>query len=159
MSRAPSIVVVVVGALSMLGLVTQQTWLRGLGLLTAASPAPLVFSAFRSVETFAASFAVELERQDGSTAHLAVTPALYDELDGPYNRRNTYGAAISYGPALTEERERAMVDGVLRHGLCHTGPLARRFGETTPLRRATVVVTTLTPSAPGEWRRTVECAP
>ena len=125
--------------------------------MSAASPLPLVFSQFRGIETFAAEFEATLVRHDGSRRHEEITPAMYAQLGGAYNRRNTYGAVISYGPGFESPEELAMLDSVLRFGLCTGGPLATRFGETDPLRSAMISVTTLTRGSPSRWSYTVDC--
>jgi hypothetical protein len=124
-----SYVLVGIGLLQAVGWATGFSALRGIGQMSAASPLPFVFSSFRGVETFAAEFEVELERDDGTKARFVITPQLYSKLDGPYNRRNTYGAVLSYGPALDAPSERRLVESVLRYGLCNGGPLAWEFGE------------------------------
>ncbi len=131
---------VLLGLLQPLGWATGLTSLRGLGALSTASPLPFVFSSFRGLETFAADFEIELVRSSGERVHYAVTPELYAKLDGPYNRRNTYGAVLSYGPALDLPEERALVLRVLTYGLCNGGPLAERFGEAEPVEAARVSV-------------------
>jgi hypothetical protein len=131
---------VLLGLLQPIGWVTGLSSLRGMGALSAASPLPFVFSSFRGLETFAADFEIELVRPDGQRVQYAVTPALYEKLDGPYNRRNTYGAVLSYGPALDAPEERALVLRVLEYGLCKGGPLAQRFGEMEPVKGAHVTV-------------------
>jgi hypothetical protein len=135
-----SYALVFVGLLQAVGWAIGWDGLRGIGAVTAASPLPFVFSSFRNVETFAAEFEIELTREGGGVVRHIVTPKLYAELDGPYNRRNTYGAVLAYGPALTSPQEQALVDSVLRYGLCGRGPLARRFGETEAIVRVVVEV-------------------
>lgn len=133
-------VLAMVGGFQLLGLATGSSTLRGLGHLSAASPLPLVFSHFRGRETFAADFEVRLERTDGTTRSVAITPELYAKLDGPYNRRNVYGAVFAYGPALDRPDERALVRQIVHHGFCDPGPVARRFGETQAPAAVTLVV-------------------
>ncbi len=122
-----------VGLVQAVGWATGFSALRGIGQMSAASPLPFVFSSFRGVETFAADFEIELERVDGTRVRFVITPELYSKLDGPYNRRNTYGAVLSYGPALNAPAERQLVESVLRYGLCNSGPLAWQFGEPDPV--------------------------
>jgi hypothetical protein len=132
--------------------------LRGVGLMSVASPLPFVFSSFRRVETFAAVFEVELERADATRVRYEITPELYSRLDGPYNRRNTYGAVFSYGPALTEPGERHLVESVLRYGLCQGGPLARRFGETAPVVKVRAEVRSKTRGGAEPFRLELACS-
>jgi hypothetical protein len=146
------------GLLQALGFAVGSATLRGLGAMTAASPLPFVFSSFRNVETFAADFEIELTRANGERVRHLVTPELYAKLDGPYNRRNTYGAVLSYGPALDAPNERELVDSVLRYGLCGRGPLAQRFGEVVPIRRIFVEVRSKTRTKPAPFRREIACS-
>ncbi len=158
-SRAAlSYALVGLGLLQALGFAAGSDTVRGLGAMTAASPLPFVFSSFRDVETFAAEFDLELTRQNGDRVRHRITPELYAKLDGPYNRRNTYGAVLSYGPALTAPHERALVDSVLRYGLCGGGPLAERFGEVEPIARILVEVRSKTRTKPAPFRREISCS-
>jgi len=149
---------VALGLLQALGFAVGSDTLRGLGAMTAASPLPFVFSSFRGVETFAADFEIELTRPNGERVRHLLTPELYAKLDGPYNRRNTYGAVLSYGPALDAPHERALVDSVLRFGLCGRGPLAQRFGEVEPIERVLVEVRSKTRTQPAPFRREIACS-
>lgn len=146
------------GLLQALGFALGSDALRGVGAMTAASPLPFVFSSFRGVETFAADFEIELTRKSGDRVRHRITPELYAKLDGPYNRRNTYGAVLSYGPALEAPHERALVDSVLRYGLCGNGPLAQRFGEIEPIVSVTVEVRSKTRTKPAPFRREIACS-
>ena len=146
------------GLLQALGFAVGSAKLRGLAAMTVASPLPFVFSSFRNVETFAADFEIELTRANGERVRYRITPELYAKLDGPYNRRNTYGAVLSYGPALVAPRERALVDAVLRYGLCGRGPLAQRFGEIEPVQRIFVEVRSKTRPQPAPFRRELACS-
>ena len=153
-----SYALVALGLLQALGFAVGSDTVRGLGAMTAASPLPFVFSSFRDVETFAADFELELTRRNGDRVRHRITPELYAKLDGPYNRRNTYGAVLSYGPALQAPHERALVDSVLRYGLCHGGPLAERFGEVEPITSILVEVRSKTRTKPAPFRREIACS-
>ena len=103
--------------------------LRGLAVATTASPAPRVFSAVRGLETYSTRFLIEWTERDGGARSLELTPAVYQRLRGPYNRRNVYGAALAYGPVLvTEPATRPMFDAVLRRSVCGDRPLLREIG-------------------------------
>lgn len=103
--------------------------LKGVGMASMASPLPIVFSDVRGFETFAATFWVTAYFSDGSFRRVEVTPKLYSKLKGPYNRRNVYGAAISYGPRLPED----VWKSILSYGVCREGPLAKLFNETAQI--------------------------
>ena len=153
-----SYLLVGVGLVQAVGWATGSSVLRGLGAMSAASPLPFVFSSFRDYETFATEFEIELVREGGESVRHLVTPELYAKLDGPYNRRNTYGAVFAYGPALDGPDERRIVDDVLRYGLCGQGPVARRFGETAPIQKVRVEVRSKTRNGPPPFRRELECS-
>lgn len=87
--------------------------IKGAAAATAAAPAPRVFGSLRGFETFSQRMAVE-RRAGGGSRIVEIDRALYGRLEGPYNRRNVYGAAISYGPVLAPE----LRDPVLRRALC-----------------------------------------
>ena len=124
MSRG-ALALVVLGLLQMAGDLVGSAPLRGIGAATMASPAPKVFSAVRGYETYSTRFF--LEWRDGAGAPpfaLELSSAIYARLGGPYNRRNIYGAALSYGPVLPP----ALRDPVLRRALCGDRPLLRELG-------------------------------
>jgi hypothetical protein len=98
--------------------------LKGLAVGTAASPAPRVFSSVRGLETYSTRFFVEWTDHDGAAHSLHVTPEVYSRLQGPYNRRNVYGAALAYGPVLPA----GLRDPVMRYALCGDAPLLRELG-------------------------------
>jgi hypothetical protein len=98
--------------------------LKGLGAASMLSPAPKVFSAHRGYETFSTRFFLEYVDVQGARRSLLITPEFYARVEGPYNRRNVYGAALSYGPVLPP----ALRDPVMRHALCGRAPLLRELG-------------------------------
>jgi hypothetical protein len=67
---------------------------------------------------------------------IELTPEVYARMRGPYNRRNVYGAALSYAPVIPPE----LRDPVLRHALCGEAPLLRELGIELADQRAPVVV-------------------
>src|SRR5262249_23441171 len=73
--------------------------IRGIGAATLASPAPKVFSKASnergSIETYSTRFFLFWNDSTGQRHELELTPELYGRLQGPYNRRNVYGAALS----------------------------------------------------------------
>ena len=92
--------------------------LKGLAAATSASPAPKVFSAVRGWETYSSRFYLEWVNGEGEQVSLELTPEIYQRLEGPYVRRNVYGAALAYGPILsTDARTVAMYQAVMRFAL------------------------------------------
>lgn len=153
-----SYALIAIGLLQAIGWATGLDALRGIGAMSAASPLPFVFSSFRGVETFAADFEIELVSESGARTRHVITPALYSKLDGPYNRRNTYGAVLAYGPALDAPDERHWVGSVLSYGLCGQGPLARRFGASEPIVLVNVEVRSKTRGGGPLFRRELSCS-
>jgi hypothetical protein len=103
--------------------------LKGIGAASTASPAPKVFSAVRGLETFSTRFYLEWTDRAGRAHSLLLTPELYGQVRGPYNRRNVYGAVLAYGPVLaTDERTRPLFESVARYALSGAAPLLRELG-------------------------------
>ena len=118
-----------VGSLQMFGDVFGFPKLKGLGLATSASPAPKVFTAQQGFETYANRFFIEYQDEQGEQISLLVTPQIYRRLQGPYNRRNMYGAATSYGPVLAANPlTKSMLESVLHYAFCADAPLLKEFG-------------------------------
>lgn len=117
------------GLLQMSGDVLGSPALKGLGMATAASPAPRVFSSIRGMETYSTRFFLEWRSRDGAAHSLALTPDVYERLRGVYNRRNAYGAALAAGPVLaTDPRTQRMFQAVLSYALCGEAPVLRELG-------------------------------
>jgi len=122
--RIAATLLVVIGLLQMAGDLLQVRSLVGIAAATLASPAPRVFSAVRGLETYSTRFFLEWTDADGMDRSVQLTPGLYARLEGPYNRRNVYGAVLAYGPVLPP----ALRDPVLSHALCGTAPLLAEIG-------------------------------
>lgn len=108
--------------------------------LSQLSPAMKVFTAHRGFETFASRFFIE--RIDGNRIDLVeLNRSRYVRLEGPYNRRNVYGAAFSYGPLLASDpRLKPMHTSVLNYALCDPGRAVRELGlEPASIWRVRVV--------------------
>lgn len=112
------------GTLQMSGDLLGLPAVRALGATTCASPAPKVFTDVRGFETFSADFTLEATARDGRVVRVALDPALNARVQGPYNRRNVYGAALAYGPRLPAP----LLDQVLDHAFHEPGTLAKELG-------------------------------
>jgi hypothetical protein len=111
------------------GMPTVGRPLKGIGAATTASPAPKVFSAVRGLETYSTKFYLEWTDHRGHEHSLLLTPEVYGQIRGPYNRRNVYGAVLAYGPVLaTDPRTEPMYRSVARFALCGDAPLLRELG-------------------------------
>lgn len=149
--------VLTVGSLQAVGWGTGWTGLQRLGQLTAASPLPLVFSSHQGWESFSPRFAIDVKYRDGQTEHVAVDPAIYAKLPGPYNRRNVYGAVMAFGPVLVEGKKRAMRDAVLRYAFCDGGPLARLASRPEDVVGATVGAVPRARNSGAVWTEDIDC--
>ncbi len=138
--------VLVLGLLQVSGALLGSRTLRGLGAASGASPLPKVFTAHRGVETFATEFVLRYEL-DGEQRRLPLTPDVYQRLRGPYNRRNVYGAALSYGPVLPPP----LRDAVLRYGVRPDGPFFTELGIPARARDVRVEVRTKTRGEEAAW--------
>ena len=117
------------GLLQMAGDVLGIPALKGLGMATAASPAPRVFSSISGLETYSTRFFLEWRSRDGAAHSLPLTPEVYQRLRGAYNRRNAYGAALAAGPVLaTDPHTQRMFQAVLSYALCGEAPVLRELG-------------------------------
>lgn len=127
--RTAAAFLLIVGLMQMAGDVAGCSVLKGLGAMSAASPAPRVFSTVRGLETFSTRFVIEWRGRDGVDHTLMPTPEAYSRIRGPYNRRNVYGAALVYGPVLaTDPRTQPMLRSVLGSALCGEALLLRELG-------------------------------
>lgn len=94
------LILFVFGLIQIIGYITNNNSLRGIGAASLLAPLPKVFSDVDGLETFASDFYI-LEKQEGlETNKTQITPELYSKIKGPYKRRNVYGAALSYAPRL-----------------------------------------------------------
>ncbi len=117
-------ILILLGLLQAIGHVFNSQKIKGLGLLTAASPLPIVFTEVKGVETFASDFYLVWEEENNQKDSLKITSKIYSKLKGPYNRRNVYGAVISYGPVLPKEK----IISILNYGLCTDQSLLKEMG-------------------------------
>jgi hypothetical protein len=131
MSRS-GIFLLAIGLLQMTGDVLHLPALKAVAAATGASPAPKVFSTVQGLETFSSDFYVEWEDRNGVPHSLKLSPKVYSRIRGPYNRRNVFGAALSYAPVLDKDpRTRPMYASVVRYALCGEAPLLRELGIET----------------------------
>ncbi len=143
-----SLLILLIGSAAMIGHLTGSQTLKGIGMATAASPLPRVFGTAihqdsgLEFETFSAEVELLFQNRDGETIRIKPTRELAQKLAGPYNRRNAYGAAVCYSPALPVEMQQA----ALRYALITPGtmrdvlglpPDAQRFQLDLHVRTAT----------------------
>jgi len=124
-----AVFLLILGFAQMLGDLFSMPLLKGIAAATGASPAPKVFSAHRGLETFSSNFFLQWKEKDGTTQKFAITPKESAKLRGPYNRRNVYGAALSYGPVLTANPiTNPMFQAVIHYAFCGEAPLLKELG-------------------------------
>lgn len=120
---------VALGCMQMIGDLSGQSSIKAIGAASQASPAPKVFTAQNGFETYSSRFYIDWRDREGAWQALELTPQVYRRLQGPYNRRNAYGAAISYAPVLASNpRTKPMFDQIARYGLCDNAPLLSELG-------------------------------
>ncbi|MHC5114339.1 MAG: hypothetical protein ACYTGP_07920 [Planctomycetota bacterium] len=127
------------GIMQLTGYVFGLRAVRGIAACTAASPLPKVFSDADGLETFASRFTLVYEL-GGVTVRETMTPELYQQLRGPYWRRNVYGAALAYGPRMPEE----LWEPVFCYGIGPGGPFHRELDVPAGAEGIHVVIETKT---------------
>lgn len=150
---------IAIGSLQMLGDLAGLPALRGFAAATQLSPAMKVFTSQQGYETHAARFHVGWLDGSGQWVEQALTPALYGRVDGPYNRRNVYGAALAYGPLLrADARGRVMQASVMQYAFCQPASMRAALRippDATRLRVRVEPVRTLRPELDYTWE--VDC--
>lgn len=120
---------IALGCATMVGDILGLRALKAFGLATAASPAPKVFTAQDGFETYANRFYLEWYDGAGALQRTELTPAIYAGLPGPYNRRNVYGAVVSYAPVLDANPvARPMFRSVIERSFCREHPVTEPLG-------------------------------
>lgn len=145
--------VAVLGSLQMAGYIFDSDALRGIGAASAVAPMPKVFSDVDGLETFASVFTLRYRESSEAVKELAITPGVYGRLSGPYNRRNVYGAALSYAPRLPA----ALWESVFCFGLAPGGPLRTELGLSDTASDVTVVIETRTAGRSDRWTLAPTC--
>lgn len=151
-SNAAALILLGVGLLQLSGLLLGSQVLRGLGAASGASPLPKVFSDVRGLETFAATFTLEYELS-GETHRKTISPEYYAGLRGPYNRRNVYAAALSYGPILPDTISTA----VFCYGLAPGGPFHSELGVPDEASNVRVRIDAKTRGREDSWTLQPHC--
>jgi hypothetical protein len=144
---------VIIGLLSMLGHVSRQKIFFRLGMLTVASPLPLVFTDRRGMEDFANEYSLIYSTAESPLKEISLQSKELARLEGSFTRKAVFAAAIAYAPRLP----RALWRAVLGYGFCHSGPLAQAIEEKSPLRSYKLVVRTLTKGRTDEWEFRGKC--
>lgn len=110
-----------VGCMSTVGYIFQSDALRGVGFLTASSPLPFVFSEYNGFETFSTTYHFDGITESNERFGLDMDHLFYGNLQGPYNRKNVFGVALSYGPFFTDDTLVQIRDEILHWSMCQGG--------------------------------------
>lgn len=149
---------VILGSLSTFAYIKDDDLIRGAAFSTAASPLPLVFTAYNNVETFSLSFDVNFVTKNDSQLHVTMDKEMYNKIQGPYNRRNIFGATLCYGPFFDKPNMIQMRQQILHWGVCQPGNLIKEFGITDEIKEATFLVRSKTKGNKGKhWKMHVNC--
>jgi hypothetical protein len=144
---------VLVGLLQIIGHATRVKAIKGLGAVSTASPLPLVFTAVKGLETYTLEFKLEYTIQDHQTKVLDITPEVYSKFNGPYNRRNIYGAAFAYAPILPDTLRNA----VFHNAFCGTCFLKNDLGISGTLQNVNIYIYSKTERKKAPWIYQVTC--
>lgn len=145
--------ILALGSSAMLGHILDIKPLKSIGLATGAAPYTKVFcqakclDTHRNYETFAADFFIAYKTKDGRGETLKLTPSLYQEIQGPYNRRNVYGAVIAYGPALPETMRLA----TFKYALTESGTVAKELGIPSDATDFQIIINSKTKDSNNQW--------
>ena len=134
-----------IGNFQFIGYVLDLSVLRGIGAMCGFAPYTKVFSDVDGFETFAADFSLVLHDADGNQTAVPITPEFYQQLKGPYQRRNVYGAALSYAPRLPDP----MWQSVFCYGF--NGPLREEFQIDGSVDSISMEISTRTRGRDDHW--------
>ena len=137
--------VLFIGPIQMVGDIFGSPVLKGVGAASAMAPCPKVFCDMNGLEAFASTF--EIIAEGDETISIPITPELYSQLGGPYNRRNVYGAAIAAAPRLPE----AMWRSVFYYAFRPNGALRRELALPENTKRVYLTVRTNTRGRDERW--------
>ncbi|NRA46559.1 MAG: hypothetical protein HRU09_16535 [Oligoflexales bacterium] len=149
---------VVIGFLQIIGYLSGQSRILGLGFITAASPLPLVFLHFRGSEPFSAQYFIRWNNNKGESKTIHVGPEQYAKLKGPYNLRNVYGAIFAAGPVFQENpREKKLWTTVMKRAFCKPAFLKKSFELPEDLESIELEVISRGRGLDGNWKKSISC--
>ena len=145
--------ITLLGFFQIFGDIFTLPFLKGIGAASVLSPFPKVFCDVKGLEPFASTFTLKSYLPDGTRQEQNLTPQLYQKIKGPYNRRNVYGAALSYAPRLPER----LWTTVFCYGLGKEGPLLREFQLPRKTQKVEVEIKTNTRNRQDKWLLSPSC--
>lgn len=139
-TKIGALLLVIIGLLQIAGDLLHLPAIKILGLALQASPAPKVFTAQNGFETYSSNFYIDWTDKENHLHSLHLTPDIYHQIQGPYNRRNAYGAALSYAPVFNSNPKTVpMLDSVMQYAFCNKKPILKELGINPDLVNATRV--------------------
>lgn len=162
MTNILTTLLVCLGCMQSVGYLFNLKEIRGLGLISVASPLPLVFSAYNGVETFSTTFTLDIKHFNPYTLNtdtliLPLTRDLYAQIRGPYNLRNTYGAMFSHGPFFNTSQLIALRQHMLNYMVCE-GALVFHDYASLNIEELTVIIHSNTKGNENkEWSMNIKC--
>lgn len=146
--------IALLGSTQLLGDISGSRILKGLGAASMISPCPRVFCSAPvrgenggQIETFSSQFSL-VYRVRGVERSISLDPHTGKSLKGPYNRRNVYGAGLSYAPCLPRE----LVDQILSYGLGSDTRLRTELEIPTDAQNLTLVITSSAGNSLRHWK-------
>ena len=120
------------GMLQMTGNVLRVPPIAAIGAATGASPAPGAFCEAAGGETYRARVILEWRDSDGTVRAAQIGPEVFSRLQGPYNRRSAYWAALAGGAAASVDPVIERLFGsALRYALSGEAPMLLELGIDT----------------------------
>ena len=123
----------------------------GLSSMTNLTPAMKVFTAHKGYETYSSTFLMEAVYTDGLVEKKTLTSKVYSHLEGPYNRRNVYGALIAYGPLLSQNpKTKAMYNAMTKSAFCKEPNILTEltFENKNNIKEVTILYENSNPNSP-----------
>lgn len=120
------------GLLQMTGNLLRVPPISAIGAATGASPAPGAFSRAARGETYRARVILEWSDREGTVRAVRIGPEVFSRLQGPYNRRTAYWAALTGGSAASTDPEtERLFAAALSYALNGEAPLLLELGIDT----------------------------
>lgn len=126
--------IVAIGCANIIGFVINSDSIKGFAVATASSPLPLVFTSFNGVETFSLDYMIKINQANP----IPLTKQIYSQIDGPYNRRNVYGAMFAYSPFFQMPELIKLRDQILSYVVCNN--VIKIDSVTEPINTVNVIV-------------------
>lgn len=142
-----AVVITLFACLAMMGDLCGSIVMKGVGAASAIAPFPKVFCDNQGLEGFASDFTIVAQAR-GSERDFQITPEFYAQMEGPYNRRNVYGAVFSFAPKLPPE----LWKSVFEYGLGNDGVLKEEFSLPADATNIAVRIETKTRGRTDAWR-------